>query len=318
MAVCNNLFLKFLSEITIKTECSKNLKRGREAIKREIENYFANELKVGMPDFRLQGSYSLKTMIEPLNPKDEYDLDDGIYLKHTDDDISKPTAQTVSSWIINAVKAHTKKKPKNKKNCVRVIYADGYHIDLAIYRKIDGKYHLARLGEDQWVPSDARAFNNWFYERLERNEQMRSCIKYLKAWKDFNSGDLKGIHLTVLVGLNYVSVTDRDDKSLVETVGKIINYLEQEEAIWNPVDQNENMIADWSGEKIENVITAFKELSDEASGALNEQDKNKASKKWWTLFGDRFPLEDSDNRGKVVNGPKHREIIGATIPWGEC
>ncbi|MCK4825237.1 hypothetical protein KA005_56335, partial [bacterium] len=89
-------------------------------------------------------------------------------------------------------------------------------------------------------------------------------------------------------------------------------------AIWNPVDQNENMIADWSGEKIENVITAFKELSDEASGALNEQEKNKASKKWRTLFGDRFPLEDSDNRGKVVNGPKHREIIGATIPWGEC
>ncbi len=318
MADCNNLFLKFLSDITIKTECSKNLQRGREAIKREIENYFANKLKVGMPDFYLQGSYSLKTMIEPLNPKDEYDLDDGIYLKHTDDDISKPTAQTVSSWIINAVKDHTKKKPENKKNCVRVIYAEGYHIDLAIYRKINGKYHLARLGKDQWVPSDARAFNNWFYEKLARNEQMRSCIKYLKAWKDFNSCDLKGIHLTVLVGLNYVSVTDRDDKSLVETAGKIINYLEQEKAIWNPVDQNENMIADWSGEKKEKIIAVLKEFSSEGGDALSEQDKNKASKKWRTLFGDRFRLQDSDNRGKVVNGPKHREISGATEPWGEC
>ncbi|MCK4822511.1 hypothetical protein KA005_42495, partial [bacterium] len=243
MADCNNLFLKFLSEITIKTECSKNLQRGREAIKREIENYFANKLKVGMPDFYLQGSYSLKTMIEPLNPKDEYDLDDGIYLKHTDDDISKPTTEKVSNWIFEAVEGHTKKNPENKKNCVRVIYAEGYHIDLAIYRKINGEYYLARLGEDQWVPSDARAFNNWFYERLERNEQMRSCIKYLKAWKDFNSCDLKGIHLTVLVGLNHVSVTDRDDKSLVETVGKIISYLEQKKAIYNPVDQDENMIA---------------------------------------------------------------------------
>jgi len=318
MADCNNLFLKFLSEITIKTECSKNLQRGREAIKREIENYFANKLKFGMPDFYLQGSYSLKTMIEPLNPKDEYDLDDGIYLKHTDDDISKPTAQTVSSWIINAVKDHTKKKPENKKNCVRVIYAEGYHIDLAIYRKINGKYYLARLGEDQWVPSDARAFNNWFYERLERNEQMRSCIKYLKAWKDFNSCDLKGIHLTVLAGLNHASVTDRDDKSLVETVGKIISYLEQKKAIYNRVDQDENMIGDWSGEKIEKIIAVLKEFSNEAGDALSEQDKNKASKKWRTLFGDRFPLEDSDNRGKVVNGPKHREIIGATKPWSEC
>ncbi len=318
MTNCNDLFLKFLSEITIKTECSKNLQRGREAIKREIDNYFSNKLKVGKPDFYLQGSYSLKTMIEPLNPKDEYDLDDGIYLKHTDDDISKPTTEKVSNWIFEAVEGHTKKNPENKKNCVRVIYAEGYHIDLAIYRKINGEYYLARLGEDQWVPSDARAFNNWFYERLVRNEQMRSCIKYLKAWKDFNSCDLKGIHLTVLVGLNHVSVTDRDDKSLVETVGKIISYLEQEKAIWNPVDENENMIADWSGEKIGKIIEVIKEFSNEAGDALSEQDKNKASKKWRTLFGDRFPLEDSDNRGKVVNGPKHREIIGATKPWGEC
>jgi len=317
MANCNNLFLKFLSEINIKPECSKNLQRGREAIKREIDYYFSNKLKVGIPDFYLQGSYSLKTMVEPLNPEDEYDLDDGIYLKHTDDDISNPSTEKVSNWIFEAVKDHTKKKPEKKKNCVRVIYAEGYHIDLAIYRKIDGKYYLARLGKGQWVPSDARAFNNWFYERLERNEQMRSCIKYLKAWKDFNSSDLKGIHLTVLVGLKYVSVMDRDDKSLVETVGKIISYLEQKKAIWNPVDQNENMIADWSGEKIENVITAFKEFSDEAGEALDEQDKNKASKKWRVLFGDRFPLEDGDNRGKIINGPKHREVIIPTKSWGD-
>jgi len=316
MANCNDLFLKFLSEITIKTECSKNLQRGREAIKREIEDYFSNKLKVGIPDFYLQGSYSLKTMIEPLNPEDEYDLDDGIYLKHTDDDISKPTTEEVSNWVFEAVKGHTKKKPVNKKNCVRVIYADGYHIDLAIYRKIDGKYYLARLGEDQWVPSDARKFNNWFYTRLEKTEQMRSCIKYLKAWKDFNSSDIKGIHLTVLVGLKHVSVTDRDDKSLAETVGEIISYLEKEKAIWNPVDQNENMIADWSEGKIGKIIAAFKEFSSEAGRALDEQDKNKASKIWCALFGDRFKV--SSNKGIVLNGPKHREVVVPAKSWGEC
>jgi len=318
MAVCNNLFLKFLSEITIKTECSKNLKRGREAIKREIENYFANELKVGMPDFRLQGSYSLKTMIEPLNPKDEYDLDDGIYLKHTDDDISKPTAQTVSSWIINAVKAHTKKKPKNKKNCVRVIYADGYHIDLAIYRKIDGKYHLARLGEDQWVPSDARAFNNWFYERLERNEQMRSCIKYLKAWKDFNSCDLKGIHITILVGLNHVAVTDRDDDSLTQTVQNITAYLKSNRAIYNPVDTDENLISDWSVNKIDKAIGALEKLHEKALEAIDEEDKGSASKKWMAVFGTRFPEHEEEAiEGKVATEPLSRDKRTPVKSWGQ-
>ncbi len=319
MANCNDLFLKFISEITIKTECSKNLKRGREAIKREIDNYFSNKLKVGMPDFYLQGSYSLKTMVEPLNPKDEYDLDDGIYLKHTDDDISEPTAEKVSSWIFEAVEGHTKKNPENKKNCIRVIYAEGYHIDLAIYRKINGEYYLARLGEDQWVPSDAREFNNWFYERLERNEQMRSCIKYLKAWKDFNSCDLKGIHLTVLVGLNHVSVTDRDDTSLAETVGKIIEYLKDNKAIYNPVDTKENLIEGWSVGKVTAAIDDLEKLYEKALEAIDEEDQGNASKKWIAVFGTRFPeYEEEASESIIAAAPLLRDQRTPVKSWSQC
>jgi hypothetical protein len=315
MADCNDLFQKFLSKITIKTECSKNLQRGREAIKREIDNYFSNKLKVGKPDFYLQGSYSLKTMIEPLNPKDEYDLDDGIYLKHTDDDISKPTTKKVSNWIFNAVEGHTKKNPENKKNCVRVIYADGYHIDLAMYRKIKGKYYLARLGEDQWVPSDARAFNNWFYERLERNEQMRSCIKYLKAWKDFSGCDLKGIHITVLVGLNHAAVKNRDDKSLTETVGRIIEYLDDKKAIYNPKDSEEDLIEDWSVGKRAAAIDDLRKLHEKSLKAIETTDKQEASKVWRQVFSDRFPKNDGEKRDSVVVGPSRREFESRTKPW---
>lgn len=316
MANCNDLFLKFLSEITIKTECSKNLQRGREAIKREIDNYFSNKLKVGKPDFYLQGSYSLKTMIEPLNPKDEYDLDDGIYLKHTDNDISKPTTEEVSNWIFKAVEGYTKKKPENKKNCVRVIYADGYHIDLAIYRKINGEYYLARLGEDQWVPSDARAFNNWFYERLLRNEQMRSCIKYLKAWKDLSACDLKGIHLTVLVGLNHAPVKDRDDMSLAETLTQIIAYLGEKSAIHNPVDQSENLIEDWNNNELNAAVRALEAFHEKATQALETDDKQEASKAWRKAFGDRFPKCNGANKAKVAVVASHREFESRTQPWG--
>lgn len=319
MANCNDLFLKFISEITIKTECSKNLKRGRDAIKREIDNYFSNKLKVGMPDFYLQGSYSLKTMIEPLNPKDEYDLDDGIYLKHTDDDISKPTTEKVSNWIFEAVEGHTKKNPENKKNCVRVIYAEGYHIDLAIYRKINGEYYLARLGEDQWVPSDARAFNNWFYERLERNEQMRSCIKYLKAWKDFSGCDLKGIHLTALVGLNHAPVKDRDDMSLAESLTQIIAYLGEQRAIYNPFDDSENLIQDWNDSKLSAAIKSLEAFHDKATQAIDTDDKQQASKIWRQAFGDRFPKDNGTKKVKVavVASASHREFESKTKPWGQ-
>ncbi|MHC4122652.1 MAG: cyclic GMP-AMP synthase DncV-like nucleotidyltransferase [Planctomycetota bacterium] len=311
MADCNNLFQKFLSEISLKPDQRKNLQKGRDAIKERIENYFSDELKVKKPEFYLQGSYALKTMVSPLG-KEDYDLDDGVYLQHTDDDISTPTPETVSSWIVEAVKNHTKKTPENKKNCVRVVYAENYHIDLPVYRMIKGKIHLGTLEGNQWVPSDAKEFNKWFYDRLLKAEQMRSCIKYLKAWKDFSGCDLKGIHITVLVGLKHVPINDRDDKSLTETVGKIIEYLNDNKAIYNPIDEKEDLIEDWASTKLDATIKALGELQEKATKALSEDDKEQASKSWRMIFADRFPKANNDKGVKVVPTVK---ISSDDKPW---
>lgn len=319
MANCNELFQKFLSKITISSEQRNNLQRGRNAIKQKIENYFSEELEVKTPEFYLQGSYALKTMVVPLNPRDEYDLDDGVYLQHTGNDLSDPTPEKASNWIIEAVKNHTKKKPQNLKNCVRVIYAEGYHIDLPVYREIKGQYYLGTLDGNEWIPSDARAFNDWFYTRLEKTEQMRSCIKYLKAWKNFKGCELKGIHITVLAGLNHVAVKDRDDKSLTETLEKIINYLKEERCITNPVDESENLIEDWDPDKIDEAIEALEGFYEQAVYAIRTDKTDEAVKTWRKAFGNRFPKDNGSNEAKVavVASTSHREFSSRTKPWGE-
>jgi len=317
MANCNDLFQKFLSEISVTTEQRANLQRGRDAIKGKIEKYFSNELKVASPEFCLQGSYPLKTMVRPLGQED-YDLDDGVYLKHTDDDISNPTPATASGWIVGAVKKHTKKNPINKKNCVRVVYAEDYHIDLPIYREIKGKPYLGTLDSNQWILSDAKAFNDWFHTRLKKTEQLRSCIKYLKGWKDFKSCDLKGIHLTILVGLNYVAITGRDDNSLAQTVQNIIAYLKNNSAIYNPVDTGENLIFDWSFSKINKTIESLEKLHAKALEALDEEEKSAASQKWITVFGTRFPEHDEEmSEGKVAAEPLSRDQRTPVKVWGK-
>jgi hypothetical protein len=321
MANCNDLFQRFLDEIQIIKTVRDNLRKSRDGIRTTLENYFTKKIQLPKPQFYQQGSFALKAMVKVLNPLDEYDVDDGVYLQElSEDDIKNiEKASVFRTTILNAVREQTQKPPQRLPSCIRVQYAETsyrYHIDLPVYAEVGGKIYLAR--DNGWLECDAKKFNEWFYDRLEKTEQMRSCIKYLKAWKDFNSSDIKGIHLTVLVGLKHVSVMDRDDKSIVETVGKIITYLEKEKAIRNPIDQNENMIADWSGEKIGRIIAAFEEFSSEASRALDEQDRNKASKIWCALFGDRFPVEDSGNKGKILNGPKHREVVVPTKSWGEC
>lgn len=222
-----------------------------------------------------------------------------------------PTTQIVSNWIFEAVKGHTKKKPENKKNCVRVVYADGYHIDLPVYCESNGIVYLARLGDDQWIPSDAKTFNNWFYERLEKTEQLRSCIKYLKAWKDFKGCDLKGIHITVLAGLNHVAIKDRDDDSLTQTIQKIIAYVKTNHAIYNPVDNSENLISGWNLSQIDKTVKVLEKLAEDATIAIGEKDKEIAARVWGKLFGDRFKQL---NEGKIKIEPVHREIQPIS-PW---
>jgi len=297
MADCHNLFTKFLSVISIASKQSEELRRGKDAIRNKIRTYFTEELQVQEPHFFLQGSYALKTMVCPLGTDDDYDLDDGIYLQHTDDDMSKPTPQTVSNWIVKAVEGHVQKEPENKKNCVRLVYAAGYHIDLPVYREIDGSTYLGTLEGNQWISDDAKAFNKWFHDRLEATEQMRNCIKYLKAWKDFWGCDLKGIHITTLVGLNHVPVEDRDDQSVALTVERIRNYLEEEKAIWNPVDPEEDLVKGWSEAKFSQTIKHLDWFGQKATAAQECTDQEEAAQEWRVLFGDRFPVTSN---GKIA------------------
>jgi len=294
-----------------------NLQTGRDAIREKIQSYFSEELEVKEPAFYLQGSYGLKTMIRPLGT-DDYDLDDGVYLQHTSDDISTPTAETAGNWIIKAVDGHVKSMPERLKNCVRVVYAKGYHIDLPVYREIGGKVYLATLEGNRWIPSDARAFNGWFHERLEASEQMRDCIKYLKAWKDFQGCDLEGIHVTVLVGLNHVPVRDRDDESVAQTVDRMRAYLEDKRAIANPIDDDENLLAGWSDSKVRETIRNLEWFSEKASSALGLTDKGDAAREWQVLFGDRFPITCSDERKNSRASPAGPLIVIARDPKPHC
>jgi hypothetical protein len=322
MANCNDLFQEFCEEITITSSKNENLKKGKDAIEKEIKDYFSETLEVQQPDFFLQGSYALKTLINPINPQDEYDLDDGVHLNHLDDDKSEwPKPEEIGNYIVEAVKDHTEQKPQLKKNCVRVIYANDYHIDLPIYCENRSIIYLACLEKNEWVMSDPKKFKDWFYSRLEKTEQIRSCIKYLKAWKDFRGCDLKSIHITALVGLNHLEIKDRDDESLTQTLQKIVTYIKSFRAIYNPIDTTENFISDWDNNKINKIIEILEKLHIKALEAINEKDKSVASKKWITVFGTRFPEydeEEKERKGiKFTAVPLVRETRPPAPPWSQ-
>lgn len=304
MADCNDLFDKYHDAIKLTSTKRDYLKTSRDAVRDKIRNHFKNALKVNIPKFHGQGSYMTRTIVNPLDR--EFDIDDGVYLQNLSTDKSKwETPEKVHSWIVAATDGHTNEKPIDKNRCVRVRYANKYHIDLPIYCMDGDKPYLAEKGTEGWHVSDPKALIVWFNGVIKsRGEQLRRIIRYFKAWADYQeqNGSEKmpsGVTLTVLACQQFESSTDHDDSSLVGTARKIVTILEFSKVITRPVDPFDDLAKDLSQKQIDNFIKKLQTLRDVGGEAIKETSKTKASEKWQRLLGDRFPKhEPSDDEKK--------------------
>lgn len=293
MADINGLFLDFNDSISLSKTKSDNLKRGRDALRAKIKKWFTDNGKQ-KPSFCWQGSFAMKTTVNPINDG-EYDLDDGVYLDgYSDKDTSEwPATSTVHSWIKSAVTGHTQEDPIDKDTCVRVVYSSGYHIDYPIYIVKDDVAYLAHKTKG-WIISDPKAFKEWFIQNVkDEGEQLRRLVKYLKAWKDFKSVSLKGIEITILATNNFNVYEGRDEKCLHDTVYSIISSLESNFSCIKPVAPGEDLFDGASETKKKGIISALTTLKDKLDLAINEQDPQAASEYIISVFGDRFPAGES-------------------------
>lgn len=294
LANLNSLFSKFNSEITLTANKRESLKRSRNALRKDIKDWFSDNEKY-QPSFHGQGSYSMKTLINPINGKD-YDIDDGIYIKgYENKDIEEwPTCGTVHSWIKKAVDDRTIAGTIDKDTCIRVTYSSGYHVDLPVYIVKDDKAYLAHKSKG-WFISDPKAFTDWFKRKVNNSisygEQLRSVVKYLKAWKDYTDNPLKGIEITILAANSFCKYEGRDDKSLRETVNDIIKQLENSFHCYKPVEPCEDLFEKSSETRKNNIINGLKNLRDNLDKAIKEEDEKIASEILINkVFGNRFPV----------------------------
>lgn len=298
MSNLDKLFKKFHDEVSLSSTQEDNLRRGRDALREEIRKWFADQ-EMPQPNFCWQGSFSMKTTVNPIRG-DEYDLDDGVYLNgYEDTEVEDfPLVCDVHQWLVDAVTGHTKADPIDKNSCVRVTYAAGYHIDYPSYIIHDNKAYLShkKLG---WIVSDPKAMRNWFIKRVQlHGEQLRRIVKYLKAWKDYQELPLQGIEVTILAADHCVTCDSRDDLALYQTVTSILSALQCQFSCVKPVDPGEDLFADANDEKKRNVLNGLSNLQSALKKAIDEENEEYASEYMIAAFGDRFP------KGKSSNGMK--------------
>lgn len=308
MADCSEAFSRFNTEISLRPYEKIYLRKARTSVTHRIVNHFKSKSQIPSIEFKPQGSYTMDTMIRPLNG--EFDIDIGVYFKFPSNDRSTwPIPQTVSGWIAEALKNHTSTLPENKITCVRVTYRPvtpgsdhGYHVDLPVYGEyIDGwgdKYKVIGMNDErQWnEKSNPLAFTKWFSKRCLKNEQDRKqlirIVKYLKAWKDFQMRDVKlpsGMIFTVIAAKNFIPY-ERDDMALYKTLDEIYFLLWWGFWIVKPVEPKNDLVDStlFSLRRREFFMSRLEALRDDAAKAVRSNSTEEAFHLWQKHLGDRF------------------------------
>lgn len=318
MAVLHKEFNKFdKGFIKLTSKRKEDLKTSRKNIKKQIKKWFEenkpNELQ---PKFNGQGSFEMNTTNNPIVEYDEddkpirkYDLDYGVYFIENDDEDNRKEINTWHNWVFQSVENYAK-KTIDKTTCVRIIFADGHHIDLPIYYKKDGIIELAHKSKG-WLESDPKEFYEWFNDEKKEKYHLESIVRCLKAWRNFRENkntNLKlpsGFELTILATNNYTDA-DNLDKSFRETVRAINTELKSFggfKCLRPTTPKDEDVFEDYSDTKKSSFLNALQSLLNDCDKAKDESNFKKASEILIdNQFGDRFPKgedknEESKNKG---------------------
>ena len=196
-----------------------------------------------------QGSYAMRTMIQ--HAAKDYDIDDGVYFYKSDlagSSGADKSAAAAKEMVGKALRDDKfKRAPECLKNCVRVYYNAGFHVDIPVYRRFekDGN-EVYELASSDWKASDARAVTNWFKDankkkspNTENYGQMNRVVKLMKAFarsrESWRSRIATGFMITKLVDEKYLALDKRDDQVLRDTMRSIHARLRWSLVINHPV-----------------------------------------------------------------------------------
>ena len=225
----------------------------------------------------VQGSVAMATVVQ--NEDNDYDIDVAVVFDHSA--LGAKGAQATRNMVANALKRKTKQfnaDPEVKTSCVRVKYADGYHIDFAVYRRTwdegNSCWKYEHAGAD-WSERELKGLTEWFKERNDASDgKLRKVIRLSKmfcnsrdTWVNMPSGLLQ----TVLCDENLQLEYNRIDELFYHTMKGIVGRLDSHTTVSAPVDNGRNLtprktdiqkMTNWKNRlesKIEDLDVLFKD-----------------------------------------------------------
>jgi hypothetical protein len=328
--------------VTIGEDIREKLRSNRDANEKRIIRNIRKGITVNKSSFVKQGSYAMRTMVQAVG--NDYDIDDGLLL-NKDELVTKEgremTPLEVRDMVFDAVNDDTpyKKPPERLKNCIRVHYSEGHHVDIPCLRVFQDGSGAIQLAGAEWRPSNPKEIMEWFeakrsdYNRLSegRGHQLRRIIRLLKRFsKSRPSWNMpSGLILTMLVveTMDAQACYERDDECLFYFIRALGARLNSNLTVRNLADRSiqQELLTKTTEDP---CMTTLRDRLGEAQEELDvlEQDgctRQDARKAWdWVFrtggFFEDYDDEhgDDDDGGLAKAEPKSPVLPGGTRRFG--
>ena len=274
-------------------------------------------------DCRSQGSYSMRTMVQ--QPDKDYDIDDGVYFdKETlkGSQGGDKSASDAKEMVRKALHDDSFKRPPERlKNCVRVYYGEGYHVDVPVYRQVTETNILGEeethyeLASTDWKRSDPLAVTDWFLTAnkkqspdAENGGQLRRIVRLLKAFArsrtSWHDRIATGFMITKLVVEKYKADATYEDKALYNTMVAIRDRLNWGLEIQHPTVENEMLTKGPDDSRTKFLLEKLNRAIDKLAVLFDSScTREQALKAWDNVFDTDFFIERlADDEGETSKG----------------
>lgn len=219
-----------------------NIKRLKSGLKEYNKD---NKTLYAVVDIIVQGSMAMHTVVQ--NDDKDYDIDVAVIFDKDNlgNDIGAIKAKNIVCDALKRKCTQLRNDPEVLKNCVRVSYVEGYHIDFAVYRRYkknswDDDYTYEHAGSQYWNERNPKAINEWFSDEKEnKGEVLRKVIRLSKmfcksrdSWGEMPAGLIQ----TVVCDEKLDTLYDRLDEAFYYTMKAVYNRLQNSTEVYNPTD----------------------------------------------------------------------------------
>jgi hypothetical protein len=284
--------------------CLDRLSRGLEQLGDQRNQNFQT-----FASFIEQGSFAMGTLNQ--HPRGESDIDIAVIFRKEHLPTTALAARKRVADALLIAGGNFVRPPEARTNAVTVWYADGAHVDFAVYRQVERFLgsELQHAGPE-WRVLDPTIVTNWFTKTVDelspelfiavREHQFRRIVQWVKMFaRSRVRWDLPGgMILTALLAETYRLDRKRDDVSLYATLQATVERLERSLVVMNPIDGSHELTGKPTRlAQMKDLQAVLVEAFDDLS-VLKERgcSRKKALRAWGTFFNHPYWRERAANK----------------------